>query len=374
MNRILDLNSVQGIVTLEAGVILQSLSDYLDKEGFIVPLDLGAKGSCQLGGNISTNAGGLRYVRYGSLHGSVLGLEAVLADGTVVDALSTLRKDNTGYDVKQLFIGSEGSLGVVTKATMLVPRKPAAVHVLYLALPSYDAVLKAMAAAKDALGEILSAIEFQDACSLELVLKHQGLKPPFDGESAKSPFFLLVETSGSVADHDQDKLCRFCELLEEAVPGAEPLMATSEAHAAELWRLRESVAESAGRAGRVYKYDVSLPVAKMWELTEATRARLEGTDSVTMGYGHLGDGNLHINVVAAPGRGAEVLSMLEPWLFEQLAAVGGSISAEHGLGQAKNEFIHFSKPPAAVALMRALKEAMDPKGILNPYKVLPNKK
>ena len=387
MNKVIDLNSVQGIVTVEAGMVLQSLMDYLDPHGFIVPLDLGAKGSCQIGGNVSTNAGGLRYVRYGSLHGTVLGLEAVLADGTVVDTLNTLRKDNTGYDLKQLFIGAEGSLGVVTKVALLVPRKPSSINVLYLSLPSYKAVLQTMALAKDSLMEILSAIEFKDTASLQLVLKHQGqfgAKLPFEEEpedpaaqadtdlngNGHGRFYMLIETSGSNREHDQAKINAFLERLYEEVEGVNGAMAESESQAAGLWRLRESVAESAGKEGYVYKYDISLPVSEMWRVTCQVKERLRETGALTFGYGHLGDGNLHINVVTK-GKDDRVLALLEPWLFEQLRDMRGSISAEHGLGQAKNEFIHYSKADGAVSLMKGIKALMDPKGILNPYKVLP---
>lgn len=368
MNAVESLDPVQGIVTVQAGCILEQLTSYLDAYDLTAPLDLGAKGSCMIGGNIATNAGGLRYVRYGSLRGTVLGLEVVLADGTVLDSLTSLRKDNTGYDLKQLFIGSEGTLGVITRASILCPRKPTSVQVLFLALRTYDEVLRAMKLARTHLQEIISAIEFQDIESLNLVLKHiPGARDPLPERSA---FYMLIETSGSNASHDAEKISEFLAALEKEDLLVNGTLAESEKQSQELWKLREAISESLSKEGYVYKYDVSLPVAQMYNLVEKTRMRLQNATAHVVGYGHLGDGNLHLNIVC-PKADNDVLSLLEPWLFEQLKSYRGSISAEHGLGQAKNSFIYYSKSPESVRLMQQLKHFFDPKGILNPYKVLP---
>ncbi|XP_036110898.1 D-2-hydroxyglutarate dehydrogenase, mitochondrial isoform X2 [Molossus molossus] len=207
MNQVISFHNVSGILVCQAGCILEELSRYVEERGFIMPLDLGAKGSCHIGGNLATNAGGLRFLRYGSLRGTVLGLEVVLADGTVLNCLTSLRKDNTGYDLKQLFIGSEGTLGVITAVSILCPPKPGAVNVAFLGCPGFAEVLQTFSTCKRMLGEILSAYEFMDAECMQLVGHHLRLARPVQ----ESPFYVLVETSGSRAEHDAEKLSSFLE-------------------------------------------------------------------------------------------------------------------------------------------------------------------
>jgi len=381
MNQVEKLDKISGIVTVEAGMVLENLDNYLAEHGFMVPLDLGAKGTCTIGGNAATNAGGLRYLRYGSLRGNILGMEVVLADGTIIDSLSALRKDNTGYALPQLFIGAEGTLGVITKLTLLVPPRPKSVNVTWFALESYEDVQKMFALARTKLGEILSAVEFADRSAVDFVLEREagtGIRDPFDDE--KYPFYMLIETSGSSEDHDTDKLEKFCEVaLEGEGEDGEGLvsncvMAQDIAQSKGIWRLREGISDAMSTAGYVYKYDVSLPLPKMYELVEATRKRLDEqgfSNARAAGYGHLGDANLHLNVTSLTGRDDELLKMLEPWVFEWVASVKGSISAEHGVGQCKPEYLHLSKSDSAIGMMKQLKALFDPKGILNPYKLFP---
>jgi FAD/FMN-containing dehydrogenase len=210
MNRVISFDESSGVVVCEAGCVLQHLESFVNERGFIIPLDLGAKGTCQIGGNVATNAGGLRLVRYGSLKGSVLGIEAVLADGTVLDTLNTLRKDNTGYDVKQLLIGSEGSLGVITKVAISTPRKPKSVQVAVVGVESWAKVLATCGLAQRSLTEIISAVEFLDQECLALLLssKMPGCRDPMPDKHA---FYILIETSGSNAEHDMAKLMSFLE-------------------------------------------------------------------------------------------------------------------------------------------------------------------
>ena len=373
MNRVVAMDEVSGIVTVEAGCILEQLSNYLDPLGYIVPLDLGAKGTCHIGGNIATNAGGLRLVRYGSLHGSVLGLEVVTAEGRVVDLQSTLRKDNTGYDLKQLFIGSEGTLGIITKANILTPRKPTSVHVAFLALHSFQAVLDVMVAARTQLSDIVSAIEFLDRPSMELVLRHiPGSRDPM---SEPHPFYMLIETSGSRAEHDEDKLNSFLEaqLTESKVDDG--VLAQDDTQMKALWVLREHITDALGKQGSVYKYDISVPVREFYGFVDEMKDRLRPVEGRlrlgVVGYGHLGDSNLHLNVWNEGKWDRELFELIEPWLFERVKASRGSVSAEHGLGQTKAKYIGYSKGEEAVELMRAVKRMMDPKAILNPYKMLP---
>jgi (R)-2-hydroxyglutarate---pyruvate transhydrogenase len=374
MNEIGEFDDVAGIVACQSGVVLEHLNSFLESKGYIMPLDLGAKGSCLVGGNAATNAGGIRYIRYGSLHGSILGLEAVLPDGTILDSMSMLRKDNTGYDLKQLFIGSEGTLGIITKLAILAPRKPKAVHVAYLGVKDYDAVLETMKEARADLGEILSAVEFQDRTSLQYVVDHlPGARDPLDSEF---PFYVLIETSGSNAEHDSEKLSAFLERVMEEGVVLDGTLAQDETQIRSLWQLREGIAESLIKAGTVYKYDVSLPVTLMYKLVTDLQARFKEHNvdgAVACGYGHLGDSNLHLNIVV-PEHSEETHSIIEPWVFEQVAAVRGSVSAEHGVGQCKVDYLHFSKSDAMIETMRRVKNLFDPNGIMNPYKVLPAKK
>ncbi|KAK9827995.1 hypothetical protein WJX81_006665 [Elliptochloris bilobata] len=369
LNRVLSFDAVSGALVCEAGCVLEQLDAHVGGHGFTMPLDLGAKGSCHIGGNLATNAGGLRLLRYGSLHGSVLGLEAVLANGTVLDLLTTLRKDNTGYDLKQLLVGSEGTLGVITAAAIQCPPRPAAVHVAYLAVPSFATVQQVFVRARRRLGEILSAFEFLDRGSLELTLAElDGVRDPLP--SSAEPFYLVVETSGSNAEHDYAKLEAFLEEVMEEGLVADGTLAQDSTQVAGIWGLREGISVALRHAGPVYKYDLSLPVGKMYELVEETRARVAGLPCRVFGYGHLGDGNLHLNV-STPRYDDAVQARLEPWIYEWTAAQRGSVSAEHGMGRMKAECIGYSKPAAAVDVMAQIKALLDPNLILNPYKVLP---
>eukprot|EP00741_Cyanophora_paradoxa_P016537 tig00020927_g15967.t1 len=367
MNKILAFDETSGILTCEAGCVLEVVDNYLHERGFMMPLDLGAKGSCQIGGNVATNAGGLRLVRYGSLHGTVLGLQVVMADGTIVDNLSTLRKDNTGIHLNHLFIGSEGVLGVITAVSIVTPRKPASTQVAFLACESFDKVCDAFIAARKELGEIVSAIEYLDRPSMELVLKHlDGTRDPLP---SPQPFYLLIEVSGSNGGHDEEKLSAFLERAMEAGLVVDGNVAQDLTQVKAFWKLREGISESLSKSGAVYKYDISLPVREMWPMVEDMKKRL-GSKANVVSFGHLGDGNLHLNMWT-PKFEKEVLELIEPFVYEWTASRRGSISAEHGLGVMKASHIGYSKSKEAVALMQSLKRTMDPNGILNPYKLLP---
>ncbi|KAM7516188.1 hypothetical protein LguiA_005771 [Lonicera macranthoides] len=368
MNSIISFDKVSGILVCEAGCILENLISFLDSWGFIMPLDLGAKGSCQIGGNVSTNAGGLRLVRYGSLHGTVLGLEAVLANGTVLDMLGTLRKDNTGYDLKHLFIGSEGSLGIISKVSILTPPKLSSVNLAFLACKDYFSCQKLLMEAKRRLGEILSAFEFLDSHALDLVLKHlDGVRNPLP--ASMHNFYVLIETTGSDESSDKQKLEAFLLHSMEGGLISDGAIAQDISQASSFWHIREGVAEALMKAGAVYKYDLSLPVEKMYDLVEEMRIRL-GSVADVVGFGHLGDGNLHLNI-SAPQYDDAILAQIEPFVYEWTSKHHGSISAEHGLGLMKADKIHYSKSTEAVQLMTSIKKLLDPNGILNPYKVLP---
>mmetsp|Transcript_16768 Transcript_16768/g.48601 ORF Transcript_16768/g.48601 Transcript_16768/m.48601 type:complete len:502 (+) Transcript_16768:20-1525(+) len=368
MDKVLAVDEFAGTATCQAGVVLQQLQEAVEAKGYTVPLDLGAKGSCHIGGNVATNAGGLRFLRYGSLHGTVLGIEAVLADGTIIDNLNTLKKDNTGYDLKQLFIGSEGTLGIVTGVALALPKLPSSVQLAYLAVDSYESVLTVFKEAKGHLAEILSAVEFLDDQALDLTLEHlHGARNPLE---SRAPFYMLIEVSGSNEEHDAEKLNGFLEAMMEGGQVTDGTLAADTVQMQGIWRIREGITEALSKAGAVYKYDISLPLPQLYDLVEDTRTRLDGEEATVVGYGHIGDGNLHLNI-STPKASDAVFNKIEPWVFEWTREKRGSISAEHGLGAMKGKYLNMSKSDESIKLMKQLKTVMDPNGILNPYKVLP---
>ncbi|KAK5953547.1 D-lactate ferricytochrome c oxidoreductase [Knufia fluminis] len=374
MNNIRSFDDVSGILVVDGGVIMENADNFLKEHGYVYPLDLGAKGSAQVGGNLAANAGGLRFLRYGSLHGNVLGIEAVLPDGTIMNDLSKLRKNNTGYDMKQLFIGGEGTIGIITGVSIQCPQRSKAVNVAYFGLESYEKVQKAFKEAKVQLGEILSAFELMDAESQKMVHSHTGNKRPIEGDH---PFYCLIETSGSNGEHDNEKLETFLEHVmgEEIV--ADGVVAQDGTQMAELWRWREGITEAIGHHGGTYKYDLSIPIKDLYKVVEDTRERLESKQLIgegkvakaVIGFGHMGDGNVHLNI---PVRqyDHEVEAAIEPWVYEWIQKKGGSISAEHGLGIAKAKYIGYQRDETMLKLMRQIKQLYDPKGIMMPYKYL----
>ena len=395
MNRLRSFDPASGIVQVEAGCILANLDAHLQAHHqAIFPVDLGAKGSCQIGGMLATNAGinrmciidnayihnhlrilgGLRVLRYGGMRANTISLEAVLADGTVLEGLGiggSHRKDNTGYDLGQLLVGSEGTLAVITAAALLTAPMPRATHLALLLLQDFEAVGEVLRTSKAVLGEILSAFEFWDAPAHGLLEKH-GLaeKHLFKQSPANCHFLLLIETRGGDVEHDRSKMERLMDRLISDGHIRDGILAMDDSQVARLWAMRESIPEACAREGdAVLKYDVSLPPARMYELVRVAQERLQDTQTTVIGYGHVGDGNLHLNVAVRGSPGA-IKGRLEPFIYEQVSRMAGSISAEHGIGQLKSIHLHYSKPAPMIGLMRRVKELFDPRGILNPHKVL----
>ncbi|GLV38637.1 D-2-hydroxyglutaric acid dehydrogenase [Carabus blaptoides fortunei] len=366
MNQIITLDATSGILVCQAGCVLETLETYLDERDLIMPLDLGAKGSCHIGGNVSTNAGGLRLLRYGNLHGNVLGVEAVKANGDIVDCLNSLKKDNTGYHLKHLFIGSEGTLGVVTKVAIQCPIKPKAVSLAFLALESFDNILETYKRAKNRLGEVLSSCEMADALSMDCVSGNLKVKNPL----GEYPFYMLIETSGSNGNHDEEKLNQFLEEVMTDGIVLDGTMTNEPGRMKHIWQLRERIAEGLLHDGYVLKYDISFPIEKFYSIVPEIAARLGDDAKRCCGYGHIGDGNLHLNV-SLKEYDAEIMKKIEPFVYEYTSRLKGSISAEHGIGFKKPNYMHYSKSETAIGLMKDIKHMMDPNGILNPYKVLP---
>lgn len=367
MSKIRYFDEVSGTLIVEAGCILEAADQFLAEKGHIFPLDLGAKGSCQIGGNVATNAGGLRLLRYGSLHGTVLGIEAVLPDGTIFRGLDTLRKNNTGYDLKQLFIGSEGTLGIITAVSIICPQRPKAFNVAICGVESFDKAQRAFSEAKSQLSEILSAFELMDSTSQEMVRAVTKKTHPLKSNHA---FYCLIETSGSNSEHDQEKLLAFLEsAMSDGIISDESVLAQDETQMKFLWSWREGIPECIGHWGGVYKYDVSIPLSDLYQLVEDTKERLVAAGMVgdeekypvvdVVGYGHMGDSNLHLNV-ATRRYDKDVERSLEPFVYEWIAGRNGSISAEHGLGLAKKAFIGYSRSEPMVRLMKRTKDFYDP--------------
>jgi (R)-2-hydroxyglutarate---pyruvate transhydrogenase len=376
MNNIRSFDEVSGILVVDAGCILEVVDNFLAEKNHIFPLDLGAKGSCHIGGNVATNAGGLRLLRYGSLHGNVLGIEAVLPDGTIVDDLSKLRKNNTGYDLKQLFIGGEGTIGLITAVSVICPQRSKAINVAYFGLESFEKVQEAYKEAKNQLSEILSAFELMDGQTQDFVHQVTGNKRPLEG---RHPFYCLVETSGSNTEHDTEKLEHFLESVMGSEIVSDGVLAQDETQVRSLWGWREGITEAIGHFGGTYKYDLSIPLPELYSLVDETRERLSSAGLIghddshpavgVVGYGHMGDSNLHLNIPVRRYT-KEVEQALEPWVYEWIQKRSGSISAEHGLGIAKKEYIGYSRSETMIRLMKQIKDLYDPKGIMNPYKYI----
>ena len=380
LNRVRAVDPVGYALTVDAGCTLAAARDAATAAGRLFPLALGSQGSCQIGGNLSTNAGGTAVLRYGMMRELVLGLEVVLPDGRVLDQLRSLRKDNTGYDVKQLFLGAEGTLGVITGACLKLFARPADYVTALAAIGGIADAVALLGRVRDAFGDAVEGFEFLPRIAYELSVEHlPGTVTPFD---QPHPAFALVELA---APGPWPELRgRFEEFLAgevEAGRARDAVVASSSQQRAALWSLREHVPDAQTRAGASIKHDVSLPVARLAEFVAAASARLAvlAPGARIVGYGHVGDGNLHFNLSPPPGvvRGSaeeQAFVALAPRVnravHDLVAALGGSFSAEHGIGRLKTGELERYEDPAALAVMRAVKAALDPDGIMNPGKVL----
>ena len=364
MNRIRSIDALNDAMTVEAGCVLAAVQRAAAEAGRLFPLSLAAEGSCQIGGNLSTNAGGVNVLRYGNAREQVLGLEVVLPDGRVWDGLRALRKDNTGYDLKQLFLGAEGTLGVITAAVLKLYPKPAASVTAWIALQSPARAVALLAQLRQSLGGRISAFELVSRRCLEAVLKHApAMRDPLP---RALPWYVLAEIAdageaAALTAQVEQALSACAEMVDDTV------LASSTSQSRALWKIRETIPEA--QFANV-KHDVSVPVSKVPELIERAGIALESAFPGVPIYvfGHIGDGNIHYNVgdQALLARRAEVNRLV----YDAVAALGGSISAEHGLGQLKREEIRHRKDALELELMSSLKRALDPQGLMNPGKVL----
>ena len=354
-------------MTVFAGTPLQMVQEAASGAGLFFPLDLGARGSCTIGGNIATNAGGNQVLRFGMMRNLVLGLEAVLADGTLVSSMNRLIKNNAGYDLKQLFIGSEGTLGIVTRAVLrLYPALPARTAAI-AAVADFAGCVALLHALQSRLGGALSAFEAMWASYFDCVIENvDKLRSPFD---ADYPLYVLVQSEGSDHAGERERMeTALAELLESGVV-LDAAIAQSEREVESFWQIRDGIAEITALLQPLVAFDVSIPIRDMPAFLDATATALEtefpGVKNLV--FGHIGDNNLHLTVTT--GR-HEDMRRISEIVYAATSEVGGSIAAEHGIGMSRRGYLHLSRSDAELALMRRLKDALDPKGILNPGRVI----
>jgi FAD/FMN-containing dehydrogenase len=363
MNAIEEINTTDRTMVVQSGVVLQRIQEQAAESGLMFPLDLGGRGSCTIGGNISTNAGGNRVIRYGMTRDMVLGLEAVLADGTVVSSMNQMIKNNAGYDLKQLFIGTEGTLGIVTRAVLRLREQPKHQSTLFVAVDDFAKLPAFLKHMDSSLGGTLSAFEVMWNNFYTLVTTAPAKTPP--PISQEHPYYVLVEAMGA-----DDGIVEAA--LSEAYDAAlivDAVLAQSEGQRRQLWAMRDDV-EQCFREGPTVAFDVSLKISDMQSYVEqvqqALAARFESYRCYV--FGHMGDGNLHL-VVGVGDYSVDKRHQIEGCVYEPLRAIGGSVSAEHGVGLEKKPYLDVSRTPVEIELMRSVKRALDPKGLLNPGKI-----
>jgi len=366
MRKIEEIDPSSATMTVQTGVTLQTVQEAADEAGFFFPLDLGGRGSATLGGNISTNAGGNRVVRFGMARDMVLGLEAVQADGTILNSLGKIIKNNAGYDLKHMFIGSEGTLGVVTRLVLRLRPKPASQQTAYLALDEFDNLPRLLNFCNSRSGGCLSAYEVMWQNYFQLVTSRPGAAQPM---SDKYPYYVLMEVMGGDPELDRNRFeSMLADALEEGLM-VDAVIAKSEGERLAMWALRDDV-ESLSTWGPIIGFDVGLPIASMpaylEEIDEPILAQWPNRKLAV--FGHLGDGNLHI-VYAVGENGNNAKKLINDAVYHPLAIRGGSVSAEHGIGLQKKDYLMVSRSPAEIDLMKQLKSMMDPNNILNPGKI-----
>ncbi len=362
------IDPVQRIAVVQAGVVLQALQEAVEPHDLSFPLDLGARGTATLGGNAATNAGGNRVIRYGMMRDMILGLEVVLADGTILSSMNHLIKNNAGYDLKQLFVGSEGTLGIITRLVLRLREKPSSQDVAIVAVPSFEALTKLLKHIDGALGGSLSAFEVMWQSFYRLVTS-----PPARGKAPVGqdhPYYVLIESLGAHVKLDSERFVAALESALEAKLISDAAVAQSDSDRRAFWALRDDVMQVVV-GGMPVVFDISLPLDSMEQYVEALGRDLKagiGEHRLWI-FGHLGDGNLHVIVQVQPQNYLSLRPKIEALVYAPLGRLGGSISAEHGIGLEKKPYLSVCRSENEIALMRTLKAALDPAGILNPGKV-----
>ena len=366
MSAIEDINARSAVMQVQAGATLQAVQEAAVEAGLVFGVDLGARGSCQIGGNVATNAGGNGVLQHGMMREQVLGLEVVLADGTVLPMLRPMIKNNTGYDLKQFFIGAEGTLGVITRVLLRLRPMPQAKATALVAMPSFDQALAVLQRMQRRFGNSVAAFELMWDNFVQASVQWQHLQAPF---AERHPFLALIDVDGK----DEASLR---EAVEEALGEAmeagdvvDAVIAQSQTQAKTLWKLREAPAELNTHMHPPINFDVSLPQSEIGKFADAIQAAFDARwpGHFTLFFGHVGDGNLHVSTDGASVRGE--CEAVEAELYRVVGAFHGSVSAEHGIGLHKKPFLAMSRTPAELAAMRAIKAALDPLGLMNPGKV-----
>jgi len=364
MNAIEHIDAEAGTMTVQSGAILQNVQEAASDAGWLFAVDFGARGSAHIGGMISTNAGGNSVVRYGMMREQVLGLEAVMADGTVISSMNEMLKNNAGYDIKHLFIGSEGTLGIVTRAVLRLRPAPRTVQTAFVALNSFTEVAGLLRQLGTDFEGKLSSFEVMwhnhYHYMVEETGKHQAFLP------THYPYYVLLETEGSDAEREEELFMSVLGGLMEEGHIADAVIAQSSQQAAQIWEMRDDVETLVHNISPVAVFDVSLPIREMETYVQTVEAAVKQRfpKARLVAFGHLGDGNIHLGVGPAEDKHA-----VETIVYDELAKINGSVSAEHGIGMEKREFLPCSRSPAEIAVMRSLKQALDPKHLLNPGKV-----
>lgn len=373
LNNIEKFDPASATVQLQAGVVLEVLQNNLAENGFVFPVDLGARGSCQIGGMIATNAGGIKVLRYGHMREQVLGLEVVLADGTVLSNLNCLKKNNTGLDLKHLFVGSEGILGVITRAVLQTRPKPLAVQTALLGINSREILPQLLTLIRERLRG-LSSLEIITRDSIELCKEVEpDTREPFD---KSYPACVIVEEETDIGDLERDNFLHRLSCIMESGLISDAIVAEGESQTKNIWKLRDGVTEAISRSGLSHKFDVTVPaseIPRFLDRMEYLGAEFRGLRTIL--FGHLGDGNIHVNMVQKIDLSDDEFHSMGPKLaklvYEHVANLNGSISAEHGIGISKRSYLHHSRSAGEVRIMRDLKRLFDPEGIFNPGVIIP---
>ncbi|MBO6948592.1 MAG: FAD-binding oxidoreductase [Rhodospirillales bacterium] len=375
LNKIFDIDTLNGTMTVGAGCILADIQNAADDAGKLFPLSLAAEGSCRIGGNLSTNAGGTNVLRYGNARELVLGLEVVLPTGEIMNGLRGLRKDNTGYDMKHLFMGAEGTLGIITAAVLKLFPKPNQTETALIALENPDSVMKLFGRATGMVGDTLTAFEYMNRNSLWVSCEYtEGVRDPFEDEH---PAYVLMELTSPRAGTDlRDAIEKLLEEAFEAGDVVDAVIAESGQQRHDIWHIREAISDAQKGEGASIKNDLSIPISKVTDFIAKADAICErvvpGIRPMT--FGHIGDGNLHYNLTQP--KGMEGQAFLDKWhdvtdpLNDLVEEMNGSFSAEHGIGRMKRDELVRYSPPVEIELMRKIKAVIDPSGIMNPGKVL----
>lgn len=363
-----EIDPASSTMTVRAGTPLEVIQKAADEAGFFIPLDLGARGSCLIGGNIGTNAGGNRVIRYGMTREMVLGLEYVLPDGTLITGLNKMIKNNAGYDLKQLFIGSEGTLGIVTRAVLRMHPKPGCVNAALCGLGSYDAVVRLLAEARRGLGPMLSAFEVMWPDYWQVVTETVGTRSPLAGQHT---FYVLLETQGLAEDIDGPRFMSWIERVYDAGIVEDAAISQSLSDVQRFWGVRDACSEFTTHLGAHCAFDIGLPVTAMDAFAKACRSRLTEAmpEALSVYYGHIGDGNLHI-VALDRAEKDQPMSRIGGIVYDTVRDFGGTVSAEHGIGLLKKPYLPYTRSAEELALMARIKVALDPAGLLNPGKVI----